>query len=463
MLLSTDQLNSRYNCFVVGSGPAGLTVALELAKANKRVLVFESGESAEPRNDVPTAPNSGHLPMGWWNRHSARALGGTSNLWGGWCATLTERDFDNPAVAVRWPIGRRDLLPYYRLAAPILDRDPSIVDFERPLFPGFVYRPFSVREDAPTRFATKYQDVLQNSPTLHVALGCSVVGLEASDSRSVVQALAYFHHPTGQRRSLAVTPGQPVVVAGGGIGTPQLLLQPSADGGTPVGNESGLVGQFLMEHPHFVEAGACVLDENFDNRVRPAGFGNPVHALVPDDELTIQQGLRSCGVDCQHPTEDHQIARYLSKDQGRPFYHYNCTVRTEMLPSASNRVFLTGDRDRTGLYTPAARCVFGADDFLNGETTLRLLGDFLIRRGRGRIRIYNSRIYHDVTGGGHLMGTTRMGSSRSSSVVDADCRVHGYNNLFIAGSSVFPTSGYANPTLTIVALALRLADRLKAA
>ena len=58
------------------------------------------------------------------------------------------------------------------------------------------------------------------------------------------------------------------------------------------------------------------------------------------------------------------------------------------------------------------------------------------------------------------MGTTRMGSSSRDSVVDSDCRVHGYDNLFVAGSSVFPSTGYANPTLTIVALALRLADTL---
>jgi GMC oxidoreductase/NAD(P)-binding Rossmann-like domain len=463
MLLRTDQLNSRYNAFVIGSGPAGMTVALELAKANRRVLVFESGESAEPRDDFPTAVNYGHLPMGWWNRHSVRALGGTSAIWGGWCTTLTERDFDNPAVGVSWPIRRADLLPYYRRAAPVLDRDPSIVDVGRGLFPGFLYRPFSVREDSPTRFARKYEEVLDASSALHVALGCSVVGLDANEARSAVRTLTFFHHPSGQGKTLDISPSQSVVVAGGGIGNAQLLLQPRSDGAVPVGNESGLAGRFLMEHPHFVEAGECVLDQNLDDLPRPDGFGNPVHALVPDDELLLRLGLRSCSVDCQHPNPDHQIARYLSRELGRPCYHYHCTVRTEMLPAASNGVFLTGERDRAGFYVPAVRCVFDAEDFLNGETTLHTLSEALIQQRKGRIRIINSRIYHDVVGGGHLMGTTRMGTSRSASVTDADGRVHGYANLFIAGSSLFPTCGYANPTLTIVALALRLADRLKAA
>jgi choline dehydrogenase-like flavoprotein len=76
------------------------------------------------------------------------------------------------------------------------------------------------------------------------------------------------------------------------------------------------------------------------------------------------------------------------------------------------------------------------------------------------VRVNNDRIYKQVAGGGHIMGTTRMGRDRATSVVDEDCRVHGYENFFVAGSSVFPSGGFANPTLTIVALALRLADKL---
>ena len=112
---------------------------------------------------------------------------------------------------------------------------------------------------------------------------------------------------------------------------------------------------------------------------------------------------------------------------------------------------------------PAARCVIGVGDFRNVETTLRLLGKSLIASGKGRVRINNERLYRQPTGGGHIVGTTRMGTSQSNSVVDRDCRVHGYDNLFVAGSSVFPTGGYVNPTLTIVTLALRLADTLATA
>ena len=71
---------------------------------------------------MPNAINYGHLRDGWWDKHSIRTLGGTSKVWTGWCVTLRERDFDNPAVGVRWPIARPELVPYYRRAAEVLDR-----------------------------------------------------------------------------------------------------------------------------------------------------------------------------------------------------------------------------------------------------------------------------------------------------------------------------------------------------
>ena len=458
MWMTSGTLRPGYDCYVIGSGPAGITLALELAKANKKVLLFESGTATDARADMPNAINQGHLTDDWWNKHSIRTLGGTSKVWTGLCVTLTERDFDNPAVGVRWPITRPELVPYYRRAAEALDRDASIVDVEMPLVPGFVYRPFST--GAATRFGLKYFNVLEKSSTIHVALGFSVVGLDADASRSAVRTLTYFHHSSGTTYQLAIHPAQPVVLAGGGISNAQLLLQPRADGTVPVGNESDLAGKFLMEHPHFVHVAELVLDEDLNRQPRPVAFGGTIPAIVPDDALTMQHGLLGCSVDCLDRTTDHPMVEYLSMDYGKPFYHYAGTVRSEMSPSASNRVSLTGERDAAGFYRPSVRCVFNAGDFLNVETALRLLGESLIESKKGRVRIHNDNLYRQPHGGGHIMGTTRMGTSRSTSVVDRDCRVHGYRNLFVAGSSVFPTGGYANPTLTIVALSLRLADTL---
>ena len=458
----TDRLPSRpYDYYVIGAGPAGITLSLELAKANRTVLVFETGTVTEPRDDMPNAVNYGHFPEGWWDRHSIRVLGGTSRVWSGWCATLMEVDFANPAAGVRWPITKSDLAPHYRRAASVVDREPSILDVETPLSPGFVYRPFSQR--AGTRFGPKYRAALSTSSLVDVAVGTSVIGLDANASRSAVRALTCFRHASGATEQLDFDPAQNVVVAGGGISNAQLFLQPRVDGAVPVGNESGLAGKYLMEHPHLFSVGEVVLDDDIAQQSRPADFGGVRHALVPDDQQMRRHGLLGCSVECRTRNTEHPMADYLAREHARPFYHYVCNVRSEMAPAASNEVVLNGERDAAGLYRPAARCVIGAGDFLSVEKTLRLLGESLIESGKGRVRINNERLYRQPTGGGHILGTTRMGTSQSNSVVDRDCRVHGYDNLFVAGSSVFPTGGYVNPTLTILALALRLADTLATA
>ena len=454
----TENIGSRpYDCYVIGTGPAGMTVALELGRSSKRVLMLEAGENGGPRG-MADAIGYGHYSGSYWNRHALKALGGTSNVWTGWCATLRDLDFDNPAVGVSWPISRSDLLPFYRKAAVVLDRDPSIVDFERELIPGFPYRPFS--RHAPTRFAAKYQETLKSSQYIDVATGCSVVGFDADQSRRNVQAIKYFHEASDTARRLTLGASQPVVLATGGIGNAQLLMQPRDDGQVPVGNESGQVGRYLMEHPHFSGGAEVVIDENLSRHAPPAEFGEAEHTFVADRALSIEHQLFGCSIQCDGRSTDHVLAQYLSREFGRPFYHYSVYLRVEMLPSPANRVFLTGERDRAGLYRPGMRCVLDARDFTNVETTLRLFGERLIALKKGRVRLHNDRIYKQVWGGGHIMGTTRMGQNASTSVVDRDCRVHGYANLFVAGSSVFPTVGYANPTLTIVALAQRLGERL---
>jgi GMC oxidoreductase/FAD binding domain len=446
-----------YDCFVIGSGPAGMSVALALAEVKKKVLVFESGDEQQMRPELANSIGYGHFGGEHWNAHSIRMLGGSSNVWAGQCPTPRHFDWNNPVLGVNWPLRREDLMPYWKRAAPILDHHPDFVDFERPLIRGFLYRP--VPAAPPTQVGLKYLPTLKSSRYVDVAPGRSVISVDANEARSAVTRIEYVEHQSQAKRHVGIRPAQTVILAGGGVGNATLLLQPRPDGNSPVGNESVLVGKFLMEHPEFNRAGECVLDVELDRYWPTANKGRGVHAIIADEALAAEQGLYGCSLQCTRKNADDPMARFFTGELGRPFFHYQITPRCEMLPSAANQVFLTGERDSAGFYRPAARCVLDARDFLNVELTLRTFGETLIRLGRGRVKVNNDRIYRDIQGGGHIMGTTRMGTSRTSSVVDTDCRVHGYGNLFIAGSSVFPTgAGYANPTLTIVALALRLAE-----
>jgi choline dehydrogenase-like flavoprotein len=139
----------------------------------------------------------------------------------------------------------------------------------------------------------------------------------------------------------------------------------------------------------------------------------------------------------------------------------------EQQPNSASRVTLGRETDRLGMPKLHIDWRYSRLDVTTAVETLRLLREDLAAWGRGRLDYdpdaVEQQIMRDGAYGGHHIGTARMGGSAATSVVDADCRVHGMRNLYVAGSAVFPTSSQANPTLTIVALALRLADHIKLA
>lgn len=153
---------------------------------------------------------------------------------------------------------------------------------------------------------------------------------------------------------------------------------------------------------------------------------------------------------------------------GREFYGRRgprplfVTVVAEQLPNAQSRVTLSDRRDALGERAALLDWRLTERDRTAWGDGLRLLGDALAEARLGRLDLVldEAAALDRLRGGRHQMGTTRMSTDPRHGVVDAECRVHGIANLFIAGSSVFPTGGHANPTLTIVALALRLAERL---
>ena len=138
-------------------------------------------------------------------------------------------------------------------------------------------------------------------------------------------------------------------------------------------------------------------------------------------------------------------------------------VHAEQAPNRENRITLSERRDRLGTRMAHLHWEWRPIDIDSGSRMQELLQRELARSGIGRLEIsrvdgrpelFNSGLHHH-------MGTTRMHADPRKGVVDAECRVHGVSNLFVAASSVFPTGGYINPTLTVLALALRIADRVK--
>jgi choline dehydrogenase-like flavoprotein len=148
-----------------------------------------------------------------------------------------------------------------------------------------------------------------------------------------------------------------------------------------------------------------------------------------------------------------------------PSGRFSIDFHAEQQPNPESRVQLCTQRDRLGMPRLRVDWRYSAIDVHTVAEAFRVMAEELARSGCGRLNYepdtLERSMVRDGAYGGHHIGTARMGASPSTSVVDSDCRVHDLHNLFIAGSAVFPTSGQGNPTLTIVALALRLADHLK--
>jgi choline dehydrogenase-like flavoprotein len=144
---------------------------------------------------------------------------------------------------------------------------------------------------------------------------------------------------------------------------------------------------------------------------------------------------------------------------------FSLDFHAEQQPNPSSRVSLTGDRDALGMPRLNVDWRYTAGDVDTVSRAIALLADDFRRSRIGTLDYDPASIETEMTRygayGGHHIGTARMGTDPRSSVVDADCRVHEVRNLFVAGAATFPTSSQANPTLTIIALALRLAAHLK--
>ena len=478
MTLVSAPARGGYDLIVVGAGPAGLTVARKLeALTELRVLIVESGvEDVGVAWELAKVQAEGDFPAPYFAAHSQRVFGGTSNAWSGWCAVLDERPF----LADEWPFPYRELYGYYPEAARIL-RVPPVVH-ERPEAPldgtdgNVVYRPWYF--SSPVRFGWHGKPLggqarlgagnwVRNSATVDVLLGHTALRLATRDGAVEGVSLA---RSNADAKSFHVA-AERVVLAAGSIQNARLLL-------LSLGKErSPALGRYLVEHPHIYDCGHLEIDRAVAERVMDRArrrLANPYFATKPGNDAAPREEAVAHGIGLSSSfSNEHALssatmelatlhpAEALLAGRRRPALATATVVRAEMTPIDSNGVALSSS-GMDFLGQPRARVAM-TFDLAPVKRSVALLNAELVRAGIGRFQWHDhepSFVGAFVTGGGHLMGTTRMGKDPSRSVTDAAGRVHGFSNLYVAGSSLFPASSAANPTLTIVALALRLADHL---
>jgi choline dehydrogenase-like flavoprotein len=504
---------------IVGTGAAGITLAREFIGHPTKVLLIESGGLA--LESATTELYRGEMaPQGKFHRgiHEGRArvFGGTTILWGGQALPLSKIDFEQRSWVSNsgWPFRACELEPYHQRARDILGlRD---VEFDTDIHksfgiirPGFnpeiiecIYSCWSPRPN----FASTYRQCLTAAENVCVVLKANVTQILLASDGSRVEGLELksLNGKTGTARAKAY------VICCGGIETPRLLLASSRVQPEGIGNSHDLVGRYFQDHlsvrwAGFVPSDRQKVDELFNSFFRSRvkyypllAAGEPLqrreHILnisaavlfenSPDSGLEISKRLYGA-VRNRHPaaisfsdavkllTQSPEVIRSIYRIflQHRSYAHPRAPLylgsTIEQEPNFHSRVTLDTRVDALGM--PRVILDWKLTPLV-GKTLVTFAHGLRMefeRIGLGRVNLYPwlltesdewiERI-HDVF---HHMGTTRMHDDPRYGVVDAACRVHGLENLYIGSSSVFPTGGHSNPTFTLLLLCFRLADRLK--
>lgn len=470
---------------IVGAGAAGITIARELAASSASVILLESGgfrgdEQTQLLYDGDVVGHS-YAPLA---QTRIRAFGGSTGHWEGWCRPLDAADLAERSWVPwsGWPLNRRELDPYYARAHTLCQLGPY--DYR----PEFWARTTGERLLAldrsvdhvvyqfspPTRFGVAYRDDIRDARNVRALLYANAVQVRRRPESRLVDRVDVA---TLSGRRFSVKPKR-VVLATGGIENARLLLA------WDLGNDRGLVGRFFAEHIHASAALVTLprrLGGGSEYVLRRTRLGQVRNGLATSQAVEEERKILRLAATLDRLVDDPFVPRGDEEDRairfgdsvadvaratdgGEEHELFALFVRAEQAPNPASRVVLGDEVDALGIPKARLDWKLGELDHRSIRQTLEVFAEAF---GRARLgRLYSRpaaerEFWQNVFGGSHHIGTTRMHRSPRFGVVDANSRVHGVANLYVAGSSVFPTAGYANPTLTIVALSLRLADHLR--
>jgi choline dehydrogenase-like flavoprotein len=458
---------------IIGGGAAGITIAREFIGTKHQVILLESGgfEFDAATQDFYQGESVGRD----YNLETSRLRywGGTTNHWSGWCRPLSNADFQERPWFPNsgWPLRLEELTPFYQRAGRVLQLD-RISNPLGPLdnkSPGGQVFPFDRRSistevyqfSPPTRMGEAYKKEIDQSRNVTTYLHSNVVGIDANETkREVVRVRCSTNE--GHRFDVNA---KLFVLATGGVENARLLLI------SQLGNDRDLVGRFFMDHLE-PKGGIFAAVRPDDPRWIPFVYGDPRRSsefeplccIALSDAILGREGLVNSALGFVHlpaPSNPSLLAR-LPLVPGADVQILQVHVYGQHAPDPDSRITLGSELDRLGLPRPKLNWRLNEIDRRSIEQTIRITAQELGRLGLGRMKLDFRNWEPEFQIGYHHMGTTRMSADPSRGVVDAQCKVHGMTNLYVAGSSTFATAGNAPPTLTITALALRLADHIKA-
>jgi choline dehydrogenase-like flavoprotein len=543
-----DETTFRADIAVVGSGPAGIVLALELANAGYEVALIESGrlhfsEAIQNLGEASSFDPQFHAPMSECTR---RQLGGTSIIWGGRCLPYDPVDFDRREYIHNsdWPIAYEEIEGYFQRACNYFFCGKSEFNIknipnvkQKSIVPGLpdaeVITSTLERWSLPTNFGKEYFNDLKQSEKIKVLYSLTCTEIETNDQGIQVELL---HAKTLGGKTIHVK-CQKYVLAGGALNTTRLLLSSDRKHLGGIGNHSGLLGRFYMGHlsgdiavVHFTTPPQDTIfgfdrdpdkiylrrrfsftreflhEQQLTNIVAWLGspkFGDPSHqnGILSSAYLALNMpvlknyltstamrkaaiGEEDRGIYWAHimnvlkdfgqaltfvPT--FAYGRYIAKRKIPALFVYSAAneyplhYHSEQVPNPNSTVTLSDERDELGMRRLNIDLQYMQQDIDSVVKAHKYWDRHLRKHNCGYLKYVTddpeASVWDQAGDGFHQVGTTRMSDLPSAGVVGTNCNIHGFDDLFVASSSIFATSGQANSTFMIVSFALRLADHLK--
>lgn len=503
-----------YDLCIVGTGAAGLALASRMLGTSVRVLILESGGlDHEPATQALYDVDIGGLPHRGSTEGRFRVWGGSTTRWGGQALPLMPLDFERRDWVAHsgWPLTFADVEPYYPdacrfLGVDALNFDTDLFSHLRTPLPRFdpqrLWYHFSKWSPQPD-IRRHWVDKVAASETCTLLLHANVTDIRLNADMTRVESLSA--RTLGGRTIRAQARAFAICV--GGIETARLLLASNSQMPAGVGNQHDLVGRFFQDH---VWAGIGTLRSGdaaqaLFNVFHKGGLKYSVRStaapewqranrtlnmsmqmLFLTDTASAVQDLKDLYVALRRRRTERALVRKFLRVVRHPVsvltpaWHYVVNGRSyvpgarvtvgvacEQEPNPESRVLLSHGIDKLGMRRAEVRWTLTDLTRSSLRTFTKVLAEELPRAGVGPLDL-EPWLFDEggdwtahVTDQFHHMGTARMHHSPRHGVADADCQVHEISNLFLGGSALFPTGGHSNPTLTLIALGLRLGDKLK--
>ena len=424
---------------IFGSGPAGITTALELERKKISSIIIEAGKENFSSNSQDfykgkiIGDNLADL-----SSSRLRQLGGTSGHWGGWCKPMESYNLEN------WPLKKNELNQYAKKTCSILNiKNKFEIASLNNYFNQIEFQYSKIR------FADKYKDYLKKSKNIHLILNCQLSHFEGNNG--IIQNAVCINQNSKKK-----VKSKYYILACGGIENSRILLWTREKNKSLI-NQNLPIGQYWMNHPWIISGIGIINKKKLENKLgnKFINYDGPLH-FASKKKLLNDKKILSAAI-YMNAKEDTKFYKEIIKDI--------LCVAPEYGKKIARKIFSKDLKCGNIFNIPRINLFYkiSEESLFTAKTFLEEFANLCKDQDLGRIaiqdNIYNLDSFENM-GGYHHLGGTRMGTNNSTSVVNPDLKVHNLNNLFVNGSSNFPTAGYTNPTYTIVQLSLRLANTI---